>query len=301
MGRGLSDNTKALRDGIMSVANELALNVSKFTVRQLFYRCTVEGVIEKTEKGYKKICSTTVEMRKEGLLDDNLFVDSSRSVYAPSSWNSPEEALESLANQYAESPWKRLDVEVEVWVEKEALAELVKDACEPYFVTVRVMKGYPSRTAMYRAHRAMVARGRKSTIVYQLCDFDASGQGAGFNAYKVIDDFYEADPNSVHGYEFIELGVTLDQIREWRLPTRPAKESDPRQASFGHDFAVELDAIDPPVFQQLIRDAIEKYLPQQVLDVHNAEVESVRDYLRGLGNIKGADKTMGSFFDIFTP
>lgn len=301
VGRARSAETKRIMMGIHRIVRELSHHVDTFTVRQLFYRCTVAGVIDKTEKGYNKIQQLAVEMRQEGLLDDSLFTDTSRSVYTPAAWESPEEALESLANQYAESPWPKHEVEVEVWVEKEALAEIVKGVCEPYHVTVRVMKGYPSRTAMYRAYNAMKRRGAKTTVVYQLCDFDASGQGAGYSAYKAIEEFCQRDEDNgievIHGYEFIDLGVTLEQIREWNLPTRPAKEADPRQASFGHKFAVELDAMDPPVFKKLIKDAIEQYLPPQALRVHQAEVESVRNYLRGVAGVK----TGGDFFSMFSP
>lgn len=54
--------------------------------------------------------------------------------------------------------------------------------------------------------------------------------------------------------------MTLDQIRDWNLHTRPTKQSDSRAKGFS-DISVELDAIPPDQLRAMVRDAIEEHLP----------------------------------------
>src|SRR4051794_15603536 len=68
-------------------------------------------------------------------------------------------------------------------------------------------------------------------------DYDPSGQ----DAARAIDaTLRELAPEAeIH---FIRLAVTLNQIEQWQLPTRPTKKTDTRAAKFGSDVSVELDA-----------------------------------------------------------
>jgi hypothetical protein len=78
---------------------------------------------------------------------------------------------------------------------------------------------------------------------------------------------------------FDRIAVTYDQIEEWDLPTRPTKASDSRAKGFG-DISVELDAIEPNLLRELVREVIEVHLPAEQLDVLKAAEESERELLK---------------------
>jgi hypothetical protein len=66
---------------------------------------------------------------------------------------------------------------------------------------------------------------------------------------------------------FKRLAVNLQQIEEWKLPTRETKRTDTRCREFFDIFgvnapSVELDAIHPNKLRQIVREAIEKHIPE---------------------------------------
>lgn len=83
---------------------------------------------------------------------------------------------------------------------------------------------------------------------------------------------------------FERLAVTPEQIAAWALPTRPTKRSDSRAAGFG-DISVELDAIEPGRLRGLVRDAIERHLPEDKFALLKAAEASERAALRGLASM----------------
>jgi hypothetical protein len=78
---------------------------------------------------------------------------------------------------------------------------------------------------------------------------------------------------------FERVAVTLKQIHDWNLPTRPTKKSDPRFKNFGR-ISVELDAIEPSRLRRLVQNVIERHLPRRQLAVLEAAEESERVLLR---------------------
>jgi hypothetical protein len=112
--------------------------------------------------------------------------------------------------------------------------------------------------------------------IYHLGDFDPSGVNAG---EKIEETLRELAPDAeIH---FARLAVTPEQIKSWRLPTRPTKQSDSRSKGFG-DISVELDAIEPAQLRGLVRDAIERHLPPDEFKILKVAEESERELLTSL-------------------
>ena len=63
---------------------------------------------------------------------------------------------------------------------------------------------------------------------------------------------------------FERLAVTDEQIRDWRLPSRPTKTTDMRAAAFANRRSVELDAIDPNRLRKLVEDAINRRMSKKL-------------------------------------
>ncbi|MGB7699126.1 MAG: hypothetical protein WBL57_07400, partial [Methylovirgula sp.] len=83
---------------------------------------------------------------------------------------------------------------------------------------------------------------------------------------------------------FERLAVTVGQIEEWRLPTRPTKATDSRARGFG-DISVEMDAIEPGRLRTIVEDAIQAHLPPHQYQVLMAAEESEKRLINGLVNM----------------
>jgi hypothetical protein len=219
------------------------------TVRQVFYQATVRGIVEKEESGYDKVQHDLVQMRR-GNSDDFLsliptpfnlpwewIVDNTRSRDKPYVCNSPREALEDAANSYRKALWTDADAYVEIWLEKDALAGVLSDITRKYDVSLMVARGYSSVTFLHDAAEDFPTD--RPVYIYHLGDFDPSGVNAG---EKIEEDLREFAPTA--DISFTRLAVTPEQIKQWRLPSRPTKRSDSRAARFGSRISVELDAIE---------------------------------------------------------
>jgi hypothetical protein len=249
------------------------------TVRQVFYRLETLGVVAKTEAGYRQVQQQVLKMRRAGLLDWDFIADGTRYQRKPSSWDHIDDFISSMSRSYRRNLWQSQGQRVEVWLEKDALADIVVDVTATWDVPLMVSRGQSSATFLCNAAKAAEAAwhhdGAK-TCVYALYDFDAGGQRA---ARTIAAELPRYAPDTPICFE--RLAVTEEQIRAWNLPTRPAKRSDPEAAKFG-DVAVELDAIDPAQLTRLVKEAIERHVDEAAWRTEQAVEEEEREGLRSL-------------------
>lgn len=238
---------------IRAAVEDLTGHYDRMTVRQVFYRLEVAGVVEKTEGGYRQVQTQLLAMRRESLLDWEFITDGTRWQRKPSTWGSVQDYIESAARHYRRDLWRGQGVRIEVWLEKDALADVVVDVTDKWDVSLMVSRGQSSATFLHSAAKTAeheYERDAARTFVYTLYDYDAGGERA---ARAIAHDLKQYAPGVPIIVE--RLAVTPDQIAAWSLPTRPAKRSDPEAASFG-DVAVELDAIPPDKLVEIVENAI---------------------------------------------
>ncbi len=269
--RATSLEVQARRDDLFAIVAEQR----PMTVRQVFYAATVRGIVEKTERGYRKVQVDLAEMRRAGVLPYSWITDSTRWMRKPESYGSMAEALAETARLYRRDLWADSGTRVEVWLEKDALAGVVDDVTYAFDVPLMVTRGYASLSFLHAAAEAIIASGAP-TYLYHLGDFDPSGVNA---AYKVRETLRDLAPEAEIHFE--RLAVTEVQIAAMRLPTRPTKASDSRAKGFG-PVSVELDAIPAQTLRDLTQAAIERHLPAQRLEqLRTVELEE-RRMLHGL-------------------
>jgi hypothetical protein len=75
--------------------------------------------------------------------------------------------------------------------------------------------------------------------------------------------------------------VTPDQIKKWKLPTRPTKKSDSRAKRFKGE-SVEVDAIPPAKLRELVARCIEQHIDGDRLERMQAVEAAERDTLQGI-------------------
>jgi len=234
------------------------------TVRGLYYQAEVAGVpgIDKSEAGYNKVQTQVLRLRQEGRLPYHAIADATRYMRKPRTFDGWEEALQSTARLYRKNLWADSDVEVEIWIEKSALAGVIYPITAEYDVPLMPTGGFTSETFAYEAVEQMRGSGRR-LMIYALYDFDRSGRDASASLREKLDRFgalYDVE------IEFAELGLVLEQVVDWQLPTRPPKRLSTADRRWPHAFAAELDAIPPDDLRALVRQAIEQHLPADQLD-----------------------------------
>ena len=234
------------------------------TVRQLFYAATVANVpgIEKSEGGYNKVQAQCLELRRTGRMPYHCIADATRYMRKPRTFNGWDAALKDTARLYRKSLWADSDEEVEIWLEKSALAGVLYPVTSEYDVPLMPTGGYTSETFAYGAVNNLRGTG-KALVVYALYDFDRSGQDAANSLREKVERFgAEFDvPVSFH-----QLGLTHEQVTDLDLPTRPAKRSSAADKRWPYQFAAELDAIPPDTIRDFVREAIERHLPAHELE-----------------------------------
>jgi len=251
-----------IRDGIYAVLADL----NPMSDRQVFYQMTSLGYVAKNEVQYKgTICRLLTEMRLDGTIPYEWITDSTRWMIKPITYDSMQEALQNTALTYRRALWSKSNCYVEIWLEKQALAGIVNQITSVWDVPLMVNHGFGSISYIHNA--AMdIQRINKPTFIYYLADFDPSGVAAMNNTELRLRQFA---PNSQIHFE--RIGVTEEQIKIFKLPTRPTKKTDTRAKAFGSDISVELDALPP----QTLRDLVEYYVTKHVNSLEFGRLQEI--------------------------
>lgn len=255
--------TKAEMEERAAFLIDYAKNHAPVTVRQLFYAATVADIpgIEKTEGGYNKVQAQCLELRRTGRLPYHCIADATRYMRKPRTFDGWEAALQDTANLYRKSLWADSGEEVEIWLEKSALAGVLYPVTSEYDVPLMPTGGYTSETFAYGAVNSIRDTG-KTLVIYALYDFDRSGQDAACSLQEKVERFGMEFDVPV---QFQQLGLSFDQVEDLNLPTRPAKRNSAADRRWPYDFAAELDAIPPDTIRDMVREAIEDHLPRYQL------------------------------------
>ena len=253
------------------------------TVRQLFYAATVANVpgIDKTEAGYSKVQTQVLALRRAGRLDYDDIADSTRWMRRPRTFDGWQDALAATARTYRKSLWSESAVEVEVWLEKNALAGVVYPVTDELDVSLMVTSGYTSETFAYEAVQRLRHTGRH-LVIYSMYDFDRSGKDAEASLREKVERFGAEFDVSV---EFHPLALTAQQVASMNLPTRPPKANTPADRRWPHPYAAELDAIPPDFLRDLVRFSIEEHLPtyelRRLREIEAAERRTLLHFIEG--------------------
>ena len=274
--RASRDEMATRLDAIFDIVAE----ISPCSVRQTFYQTTVRGLMDKTERGYIKVQRALVAMRRAGRVPYGWIVDGTRWMHKPSSYSSLEQALKRTAESYRRAVWDEQDVRVEIWLEKQGLVGVIIGITAEFDVPLYVSRGFSSLTYLAEAAEEIEACG-KPTYIYHLGDHDPSGREAGEHIER---ELRRLAPNiDIH---FERLSVTMAQIADLDLPSRPTKDTDTRARKFKAEFgtaSVELDAVHPDTLRQIVRDAIEQHIDFRQLEVLRIAEAEERKILTAFG------------------
>lgn len=268
--------TKAQIEQLQRQISEVLTDDHPQSVRHVFYRMTdprLPEPVEKTDQGYKQVWYQITKMRRDGTLPYGWIADATRRGYHVPTYGDRAEFLNSVAGLYRADLWSRAGVYVEVWRESRSIASVIDDECERLAVSLYPCGGFASITFAYEAAQTINNRTHNGVFpaeVLFIGDYDPAG--------VLIDKALEAELRkhirpSVD-LRFRRLGITSEQIARYDLPTRPRKASDKR--SLHIQDVVEAEAMPAGTLRQLLRDAVESFLPPGALHAAKVAEESER-------------------------
>lgn len=264
---------------VNSVINEYSRQGYGLTLRQVYYQLVARGYIPNNEKSYKSIGSLINDGRLAGLIDWYAITDRTRNIRRNSHWNSPVDIIESAKDCYLIDKWKDQPNYVEVWVEKDALVDVVGKICESLDVPYFSCRGYTSQSEMWEAaQRFRRHKDKESRIILHLGDHDPSGIDMSRDIQERL-DMFEAD------VYVKRIALMMDQVEAYNPPPNPAKITDSRCGTYISKFgdeSWELDALEPSIIAKLISDEIYIYRDEDLYEEVCNEEEDQKEELQML-------------------
>lgn len=263
---GLRNSTLVL----ISQANEILEHFTEkgytLTLRQLYYQLVSRDLIPNTTKSYNILGTAISTGRERGLVDWDHLTDRLREIVEWQMYADVPSAMDEMKKHFRLDKWSTQTYRPEVWVEKDALSDIVRRACWRLQVPYLVCRGYGSASALWQAGRRMIEHRKngQTPIIFHLGDHDPSGLQMTEDNHTRVNLFGSPVDAEEKPYrarcEVIRLALNMDQIRQYDPPPNPAKETDSRWQSYydttGLTESWELDALEPSVIEQIIEDAV---------------------------------------------
>lgn len=263
---------------VNKVINEYKAQGYELTLRQAYYQLVARGYIPNNERSYKNIGNLINDGRLAGLIDWHAITDRTRNLRGNSHWNTPADVIASAKYSYLLNKWEGQPNYVEVWVEKDALVDIVGQACYPLDTPFFSCRGYTSQSEMWSAAQRFIRqnRNRDNCYIIHLGDHDPSG----IDMTRDIQERLEMFGADVY---VKRVALTMEQIGTYNPPPNPAKVTDSRCSKYMEEFgdeSWELDALEPSVVTDLIKEQVTMYrddeIYQAVCDREDAEKEELQ-------------------------
>jgi hypothetical protein len=282
---------------LIQQANEIAAEYGRqgfsLTLRQLYYRFVARDLIPNKQTEYKRLGSIINDARYAGLFDWNWITDRTRNATGGDDGYTeghPEEVIEPLV--YGVTQWDGQPERVEVWVEKDALIDVVQRAVRGLNATSFSCRGYTSSSEVWGAARRIEGYlrtdGVERVTVLHLGDHDPSGIDMTRDIGDRVREFVVGDGYRGRQLRIKRIALNMDQIEQYNPPPNPAKDTDSRFAGYVAQYgdeSWELDALEPKVLVDLIRSEVRpliepaKWEARKAITAHGkATLQAVRDH-----------------------
>jgi len=268
------------QDTITNVKQILSEYDYALTLRQIFYRLVSDYGLPNNKTSYTGLSKQLVKARENQDIPADAIEDRSRGIIKSDDDDdgTPEDYYNQMLNYlkndfadlYSMSMWETQDYYIEVWVEKDALSQVISRISRKYKVLTAPSRGYSSFSYIYDTVRRFKQNGNgKKRLVLHFSDHDPSG-------LDMTRDLQLRLQNYGANAEVKRIALTYDQVKKYNLSPNPTKFADPRSKNYVKAYGNEcweLDALPPDVLQQLVEDNIQKYIDQGKWDEREKEIE----------------------------
>jgi len=299
--RGIGPKRRELLEHVQLVLNELR-SFWPLTLRQLYYQLVSRGIIENSLGEYKQLSDLLAKARLGGLVPWEALEDRARTILRPGGYANQQEYIKAelagFLSYYRRDLAQSQPHALELWIEKDALSQIVYNVAWSYRIPVVVARGFSSVSYLHEC-RSRVERnakvGKRTKILY-FGDLDPSG----WEMLPAMLRTLQVEMGLGDLVEGIRCALLPSQVEQYQLPRSidAMKESDPRtpkfkamlrQQGYPDDLAVELDALPPALLQGLVQQAIEANLDmalfeeeRRLQDVERAHLGELRSKVRAM-------------------
>ena len=232
------------------------------TLRQLYYQLVARDIIPNKVTEYSKLSNILKDGRLAGLVDWSMIEDRIRIPKRPYWVTGIKDALNDTISQYRLNRMRGQRQNIEIWVEKDAVSNILYRISKKYHINLMVNRGYSSISAMYKASKRFV----DGDIILYFGDYDPSG-------LDMIRDIKERLELLEVSVDIRPIGLTYEQIQELNPPPNPAKITDPRAKWYIEKFGQsswELDALPPSYLEKVCEKAVLDIID---IDLYNKMIE----------------------------
>lgn len=268
----LSKANKIMLETINDILEEYKNDGYVLTLRQLYYQLVSKDIIPNNDKEYAKLSNILKKGRMAGIVDWSAIEDRVRIPKLPYWVNGVDEAIKDTIEQYRINRMKGQIKNVEIWVEKDALSNVLYRVSSKYHIRLMVNRGYSSVSAMYDAYKRLTS----GDVILYFGDHDPSGM-------DMIRDVKERLAEFGIDVNVRPIALTMEQIKKFNPPPNPAKISDPRAKWYIEKYGEvswELDALPPRELIRLAENAVEDVID---LDIYKEVLEEEK---RGINELK---------------
>lgn len=275
--RRTKQQVEQLDNQILEVLNE----DNPQSVRHIFYRMTdprLPQPVEKSDKGYEVIQRRCVELRRSKRMPYGHITDMTRRGYHVNTFHDAGDFLSSINYLYRGDLWEQSEYYCEVWCESRSIAGVIESECRELAVSLYPAGGFSSLSLIHSSAQGIAAshNGRPIKIFY-VGDYDQAGVLIDVSIEKEL----RTHLNNSVDLEFQRIAVSLEQIHELDLPTKPRKETDKRASHI--EFTVEAEAMPAKHLRKLLRGHIESLLPANAMEITRIAEEQERAGIKMLG------------------
>ena len=268
----LSKSNVEMLNKINGILEEYVLDGYTLTLRQLYYQLVSRDVIPNNDKEYAKISNILKNGRMAGIVDWSSIEDRVRVPKIPYWVNNVKEAIQDTISQYRINRMKGQGRKIEIWVEKDALSNVLYRVSSKYHIRLMVNRGYSSVSAMYDAYNRL----NSNDVILYFGDHDPSGM-------DMIRDVRERLQEFGINVEVNPIALTMEQIEQFNPPPNPAKITDPRAKWYIEKYGKtswELDSLPPKELIRLAENAVESIID---IDIYNKMLQEEK---KGIDELK---------------
>jgi len=267
----------------------------KPSLRTLYYRLVSIEALPHSRSAYATLSRKFVEWRKAGYYPWDALSDATRIKIGGASdeiYDGGEietfksdvenqlndinldkilsELFDHLVPRFDYGRWANQLEIVEVWVEKEAMAQTLQAWLADKSITIRVNRGYSSWTFIYNnvCELSEVIEKHDRIIILYLGDFDPSGLDIDRFLSEAL-GYFGIDPEKI---EFRRFALTEDQISRYNLPPIGVNVKDSRAGRYLQLYgnrAWELDALlayAPEDFRRELREVVDDHYDESIAE-----------------------------------
>ena len=266
--------TRALLEQVQAVLDEYRA-YWPITARQLFYRLVGAHGFPKDERACSRLYEHLVNARRARVIPFHAIRDDGVSSYAMSHFADADDfraTIREQAENFRRDLMANQDVHVEIWCEAAGMIPQLFRVGERYSIKSYSSSGFDSVTAKKQLADRICETGKPAKILH-LGDYDPSGEDIFTAAAEDVQAFVLADRlNAMVDVEFIRVALTEQQVKTYRLPTSPAKESDSRSKRWRGQ-TCQLEALAPNQIAALLTDQIERIVNVERME-HTRRIEA---------------------------